>query len=219
MTKSMRDATMDKGRSDLARGDPGLRLQVLTEAIACLEAKEFERAERFARQATCIEARDPDAWHLVGVALAQQGQYAGAAEAIGRAIALNPGAAQFHVNLGNAHFEQAHYAGNRLLSRAFSSILRPRRRASCSRGPRKGPSPPRPSCTRWHTSRIMMSRRTRTGRELTWVPGGFAARVHALGRPHGSEIYPLANFADNSVDEVRASHCLEHFPHRQVRLS
>ena len=36
-----------------------------------------------------------------------------------------------------------------------------------------------------------------------------------LGRDHGSEIFPLA-FADESVDELRASHCLEHFPHGQV---
>src|SRR5215831_6253473 len=37
-----------------------------------------------------------------------------------------------------------------------------------------------------------------------------------LGHPHGSEIYPLDAFADNSVEEIRASHCLEHFSHRQT---
>lgn len=36
-----------------------------------------------------------------------------------------------------------------------------------------------------------------------------------LGRDYGSEIYPLP-YADGSVDEIVASHCLEHFPHRQV---
>jgi hypothetical protein len=36
-----------------------------------------------------------------------------------------------------------------------------------------------------------------------------------LGRGHGSEIFPL-RYADESVDEIRASHCLEHFPHGQV---
>src|SRR5687767_6506388 len=30
------------------------------------------------------------------------------------------------------------------------------------------------------------------------------------------EIYPLRNYADGAVDEVRASHVLEHFPHGQV---
>ncbi len=32
----------------------------------------------------------------------------------------------------------------------------------------------------------------------------------------GSEIYPLSQYADGSVDEVRASHCLEHFSHTEV---
>lgn len=42
-------------------------------------------------------------------------------------------------------------------------------------------------------------------------PPGFVP----LGRDHGSEIYPLA-YADGSVQEIRASHVLEHFPHGQV---
>jgi predicted SAM-dependent methyltransferase len=36
-----------------------------------------------------------------------------------------------------------------------------------------------------------------------------------LGLRHGSAVYPLA-CADGSVDEIRASHVLEHFPHGQV---
>jgi hypothetical protein len=36
-----------------------------------------------------------------------------------------------------------------------------------------------------------------------------------MGRDHGTEIFPLP-FADNSVDEIRASHVLEHFPYRQL---
>lgn len=36
-----------------------------------------------------------------------------------------------------------------------------------------------------------------------------------LGNRHGSEIFPLPH-GDGSVDEIRASHVLEHFPHRQV---
>jgi SAM-dependent methyltransferase len=36
-----------------------------------------------------------------------------------------------------------------------------------------------------------------------------------VGRDHGSEIFPL-HYADGSVDEIRASHVLEHFPHGQV---
>jgi hypothetical protein len=36
-----------------------------------------------------------------------------------------------------------------------------------------------------------------------------------MGRDHGSEIYPLP-YADESVDEIRASHVLEHFPYRAL---
>lgn len=37
-----------------------------------------------------------------------------------------------------------------------------------------------------------------------------------LDRKTGQEIFPLAEYADGSVDEVRASHVLEHFPVREV---
>lgn len=42
-------------------------------------------------------------------------------------------------------------------------------------------------------------------------PPGFVP----VGRDHGTEIFPL-HYADGSIDEIRASHVLEHFPHRQV---
>lgn len=43
-------------------------------------------------------------------------------------------------------------------------------------------------------------------------PDGFTP----LGRAHGSEIFPLP-YADGTVAEIRASHCLEHYPFRQVQ--
>lgn len=42
-------------------------------------------------------------------------------------------------------------------------------------------------------------------------PDGFIP----LGNINGTQIYPLP-YADNSVDEIRASHVLEHFPHGQI---
>lgn len=36
-----------------------------------------------------------------------------------------------------------------------------------------------------------------------------------VGREHGTEIFPLA-YGDETVDVIRASHCLEHFGHEQV---
>jgi tetratricopeptide (TPR) repeat protein len=83
---------------------------LLTEAIACLEANQLERAQLLAEQAASLDARDADAWHLAGVALARQGQHARAVDALGRAIAINPESAQFHANLGNAQYEQGQYS-------------------------------------------------------------------------------------------------------------
>lgn len=37
-----------------------------------------------------------------------------------------------------------------------------------------------------------------------------------MGNAHGSQVFPLPAFADNSVEAIRASHVLEHFPHGQV---
>lgn len=37
-----------------------------------------------------------------------------------------------------------------------------------------------------------------------------------IDRLHGQEAYPLPAYADGSVDEIRASHILEHFGHREV---
>lgn len=38
-----------------------------------------------------------------------------------------------------------------------------------------------------------------------------------IDRAFGSEAFPLAQFADGSVDEIRASHILEHFPQDKVQ--
>lgn len=48
--------------------------------------------------------------------------------------------------------------------------------------------------------------------------GGYQkiAGYQNLDRKLGSEVYPLNQFVDGSVDEVRASHVLEHFPHGQI---
>jgi protein O-GlcNAc transferase len=97
-------------RGKTPASDRGPRLRLLAEGIACLNAKQFERAQLLADQAAAMDARDPDAWHLIGVALAGQGQHVRAADAIARAIALNPMSARFHANLGNTQFQQAEYA-------------------------------------------------------------------------------------------------------------
>jgi predicted O-linked N-acetylglucosamine transferase (SPINDLY family) len=214
MTRSIHEAGPNRQSGDLAAGDPGLRLQVLTEAIACLEARDFKRAERLGGQAVSIDARDADAWHLIGVALAGQREHARAADAIRRAITLNPRRVQFHVNLGNAWYEQGLYAqaiesyrdalsldpsanpAREMLARASERL----------RGRGAAADQPRPQ-ELGQTSVVRLD--LGAGKAS---PPGFTP----LGHGHGSEIYPLSLFADNSADEIRASHCLEHFSHRQV---
>jgi tetratricopeptide (TPR) repeat protein len=74
-----------------------------------LDGEQFERARQLAEQAASLERNNPDAWHLVGVALARQGQHASAVDAIKRALALNPASAQFHKDLGDALGAQSLY--------------------------------------------------------------------------------------------------------------
>lgn len=39
-----------------------------------------------------------------------------------------------------------------------------------------------------------------------------------LDAANGHQVYPLPEFADNSVDEIRASHILEHFPYEESHI-
>lgn len=52
--------------------------------------------------------------------------------------------------------------------------------------------------------------RLNLGAGETVIPGWTA-----VDRKFGTEVYPLS-YADNSVEEIRASHVLEHFGHRQI---
>jgi predicted O-linked N-acetylglucosamine transferase (SPINDLY family) len=106
MTNPLNSSNQDNA----ATTDAPHRMRLLAEGIAALNARKFETAQELGGQAASINADDADAWHLIGIALAGQGQHARAADAIARAIALNPASAQFHANLGNTEFEQGHYA-------------------------------------------------------------------------------------------------------------
>src|SRR5262247_2208869 len=49
------------------------------------------------------------------------------------------------------------------------------------------------------------------GGGLRKIPG-----YQNIDRKLGTEVYPLREWADNSIDEIRASHILEHFPYREI---
>jgi predicted O-linked N-acetylglucosamine transferase (SPINDLY family) len=89
---------------------PHERMRLLTQGLACLEKREFRNALIFGEQAVALNTKDYDAWHLVGVALAQMGQHARGIEALQQAATLMPTHAQLHTNLGNIYYEQANLA-------------------------------------------------------------------------------------------------------------
>jgi tetratricopeptide (TPR) repeat protein len=72
-------------------------------ALAHHQNGELEQAARLYRDILSSEPDHPDALHLLGVVALQRGQPRKAIELIERAIAIQPSAAAFHGNLGEAY--------------------------------------------------------------------------------------------------------------------
>jgi protein O-GlcNAc transferase len=68
-------------------------------AVERQQAGDLQHAEELYQDIVRADPRHVDALHLLGVVAAQKGDYARAAERIGRAIELNPGVPFFHQNL------------------------------------------------------------------------------------------------------------------------
>jgi tetratricopeptide (TPR) repeat protein len=83
---------------------PGMPLvQRMTEAaLRHHRAGQLDEAERIYRQVLEIDANHADSLHLLGVMAYQGGDCERAVEMINKAIAINPKAASYHSNLGNA---------------------------------------------------------------------------------------------------------------------
>jgi Flp pilus assembly protein TadD/SAM-dependent methyltransferase len=74
--------------------------RLLAAAADHLGAGRLDEAERLARESlAAAPAAGP--WHLLGIVAAQRGELQTAADALGRAVALDPGAAEAHDSLGN----------------------------------------------------------------------------------------------------------------------
>ena len=76
--------------------------EALAQAVALHQAGNLPQAEQIYRQVLQADSRNADAWHLLGVVYSQVNRHDAAVEHIRRAIALNPGQAVFHANLGAA---------------------------------------------------------------------------------------------------------------------
>ena len=74
--------------------------QILVDAMNWHRRGEFKRAEQSYREMLQIDPRNADALHLLGVALYQQGDHAGALGSIQSALEVNPRSAFYHGNLG-----------------------------------------------------------------------------------------------------------------------
>ncbi|MDB5309422.1 MAG: yrrB 7 [Gemmataceae bacterium] len=75
---------------------------ILQAAIAHHQAGRLDQAERLYHDLLKVRPDHPDALHLLGVVSHQRGVHHLAVEQIGRAVALNPGVAAYHVNLAEA---------------------------------------------------------------------------------------------------------------------
>jgi tetratricopeptide (TPR) repeat protein len=76
--------------------------QLLRRAVACHQRGERDRAASGYDAVLQLVPDQADALHLKGVLLHESGDHAGAIRLIRRAIAVDAGAAPFHLNLGNA---------------------------------------------------------------------------------------------------------------------
>ena len=71
-------------------------------AVALHQAGRLDEAEALYRQVRRVDPAHPDALNLLGVLVAQRGKPAEGAGMIREAIAIKPGVADFHCNLGHA---------------------------------------------------------------------------------------------------------------------
>jgi tetratricopeptide (TPR) repeat protein len=75
----------------------------LLSALQYHQAGHLDEARRIYQDLLRADRDSADAWHLLGVLAHQQRQHDRAAEMIGRAVALNPGASLYHANLAEVY--------------------------------------------------------------------------------------------------------------------
>lgn len=95
--------------------------QILHEAYALHQRGELEAAMSRYRAILLADPDEPDANHLLGVALLQGGAAAAAADHLRRAVTEVDDVAEYHFNLGNALRELGDHSGAR---RAFENAVR-----------------------------------------------------------------------------------------------
>lgn len=79
---------------------PTLSGPVVNQAVILLKQKQYADAEKQLRQALTINARNPYAHNLLGIALRDQGKFTDARAAYEAALSIDPDYAKAHFNLG-----------------------------------------------------------------------------------------------------------------------
>lgn len=77
-------------------------LSLLQQALKHQQLGQFQLAEDVYRQVLQIDARQFDAWHLLGVLAQQKGDHEGAIQLFGKALSIDANQAKLHCNLGSA---------------------------------------------------------------------------------------------------------------------
>ena len=101
MNRSQRRAEKQRGRAG-GRALPPASAAVFAAALQHHQAGAWQEAEQHYRQVLAADPRHADTLHLLGVLALQAGQPGAAVELIGKAIAIDPEAALYYCNSGNA---------------------------------------------------------------------------------------------------------------------
>lgn len=80
--------------------EPTFAGPVINQGVILLKQKKFADAEKVLRQALVINARNPYAYNLLGIALREQGKFADARTAYETALGIDPNYAKAHFNFG-----------------------------------------------------------------------------------------------------------------------
>lgn len=80
--------------------EPSFAGPVINQGAILLKQKKFAEAEKVLRQALVINARNPYAHNLLGIALREQGKFADARSAYETALGIDPNYAKAHFNFG-----------------------------------------------------------------------------------------------------------------------
>src|SRR5580700_10023180 len=80
--------------------------ETLNRALELHQGGRLAEAEKLYRSVLQADPSQPKAWQFLGVLCGQQGRHDLACEYLGRAVALDPGDAVCHCNLGHAYRSQ-----------------------------------------------------------------------------------------------------------------